>query len=267
MVNAAENGLYECDVMHHRLTPKEHRFSYRLFYFWLDLDTLDATAKKLWLFSRNRFNLYSFNDSDHLDKGASDTKENIIRYLAENDLVFPEGGSIKLLTLCRIAGYIFNPVCFFYCFDAQDEPLCVVAQVTNTYHEMKPYLLRDRDEKGRFRLLTPKHFYVSPFSDLELFFDFKLPVPADRFDIHIDDRENDKPVLLSKLSGIRVPLTDAQLLWFALKYPLLTLRVIFLIHWHALRLWMKGLQVRAKAAKPDQQRGVYRPHPSIATKP
>ena len=259
-----ENALYECDVMHHRLTPKEHHFNYRIFYFWLDLDTLDATAKKLWFFSRNRFNLYSFKDSDHLNKNARSAKENIIRYLAENGLIFPEGGKIKLLTLSRIAGYIFNPVCFFYCFDAQDEPLCVVAQVTNTYHEMKPYLLRERDEKGRFRLLIPKHFYVSPFSGLELCFDFKLPVPDRKLDIHIDDREDGKPVLLSKLSGIRTPLTDARLLWFALKYPLLTLRVIFLIHWNALRLWMKGLPVHSKAANKDLQRDVYRPHPSIA---
>jgi DUF1365 family protein len=266
-VKTSENGLYECNVMHHRLTPKEHHFAYRIFYFWLDLDSLDATAKRLWFFSRNRFNLYSFYDKDHLDKGAVDTKANIIRYLAENDITFPEGGSIKLLTLCRIGGYIFNPVCFFYCFDALGEPLCVVAQVTNTYHEMKPYLISDQDDKGRFRLLTPKHFYVSPFSDLELFFDFKLTVPADHFIIHIDDREENKPVLLSKLSGIRVPLTDAKLLWFAVKYPVMTLRVIFLIHWHALRLWMKGLPVHAKAANRDQQRGVYRPHPSIATKP
>jgi uncharacterized protein len=263
-VSADGNALYECDVMHHRLTPKEHRFNYRLFYFWLDLDSVDATAKMLRWFSRNRFNLYSFKDSDHLDKGASDVKQNIIRYLAENDVPFPAEGRIKLLTLTRIVGYIFNPVCFFYCFDAAGEPLCVVAQVTNTYHEMKPYLLRERDDKGRFRLTTPKHFYVSPFSALDLGFDFKLPVPGESFDIHIDDREGDKPVLLSKLSGKRVPLTDARLLWFALKYPFLTLKVIFLIHWNALLLWMKGLRVHAKSADIALQRDVYRPHPSIS---
>lgn len=264
MVNADGNALYECDVMHHRLTPKEHHFNYRIFYFWLDLDTLDATSKRLRWFSHNRFNLYSFKDSDHLDKGASDVRQNIVRYLAENGIEFPEGGKIRLLTLARVAGYIFNPVCFFYCSDASDNPLCVVAQVTNTYHEMKPYLLRERDEKGRFRLNTPKHFYVSPFSGLDLHFDFKLPVPGESFDIHIDDREGENPVLLSKLSGKRVPLTDARLLWFAIKYPLLTLKVIVLIHWNAFLLWIKGLHVHAKAADKDLQRDVYRPHPSIA---
>jgi len=263
-VSSDDNALYECDVMHHRLTPKEHRFNYRLFYFWLDLDSLDGSAARLRLFSRNRFNLYSFKDSDHLDKGGVDVKQNIIRYLGQNGIVFPDGGKIKLLTLTRIAGYIFNPVCFFYCFDAAGVPLVVVAQVTNTYHEMKPYLLRDRDEKGRFRLTTPKHFYVSPFSALDLSFDFKLPVPGDSFDIHIDDLDGDKPVLLSRLNGKRVPLADGRLLWFALKYPFLTLKVIYLIHWNALRLWMKGLRVHAKSADRDLQRDVYRPHPSIS---
>jgi DUF1365 family protein len=131
---------------------------------------------------------------------------------------------------------------------------------------MKPYLLREPTGENAFRLVTPKHFYVSPFSALDLAFDFKLRVPGDRLEIHIDDREGDRPILLSALTGRRVPLTTAQLAWFTLKYPLITLKVIFLIHWHALLLWMKRLPWHRKADRRDLQRDVLRPHASLASK-
>ena len=43
--------------------------------------------------------------------------------------------------------------------------------------------------------------------------------------------------------------------------------VIFLIHWHAFLLWLKRLPVHAKAARPDLQRDIFRPHSSVTTKP
>ena len=81
----------------------------------------------------------------------------------------------------------------------------------NTFGELKPYLLRESTGDRSFRLVTPKHFYVSPFSPLDLTFDFKLRVPGEWLEIHIDDREGDCPVLLSALTGRRAPLTTAQL--------------------------------------------------------
>lgn len=267
MVNGADNALYECRVMHHRLTPKEHRFDYRVFYLWLDLDQLDALYGSLRFFSRNLWNVFSFYDRDHLNLGEPTVKANLLRWLTGQGVDASSIARIQFLTFPRVFGYIFNPVSFFFCFDEQGTTLCTVAQVTNTYREQKPYLLRDRDADGRFRLITPKHFYVSPFSALDLHFDFKLRVPDDKLDIHIDDREGDRPILLSALTGERKPLTDARLLWFVVKYPLLTLRVIFLIHWHAFLLWCKRIPVHRKAAQPELQRDVFKPHHSIANPP
>ena len=163
-------------------------------------------------------------------------------------------------------GYIFNPVSFFFCENAGGEPICSVVQVGNTFGEQKAYLLREPNAEGSFRLITPKHFYVSPFSELDLSFDFKLKVPAEHLDIHIDDRAGERRVLLSALTGRRAPLTSARLLWFSLKYPLITVKVIFLIHWHALLLWRKRLPWHRKADNTHLQRDVYRPHASIASK-
>ena len=259
-----ESAIYECAVMHHRLQPKVHRFNYNVFYLWLDLDAIDELATNLRCFSRNRFNLFSFYDRDHLDFGGGDAKANILRYLAENEVDTARIASIRLLTFPRVLGYIFNPVCFYYAFDTAGEPVCAVAEVTNTFHEQKPYLLKTCDRAQRFRLLTPKHFYVSPFFALDLSFDFKLQIPGEQLEIYIDDQHEGDRVLLTSLTGKRRPLTDAALLLCAVKYPLLTVRVIFLIHWHALLLWLKRIPWHSKSANTGLQRGVQRPHKTTA---
>ena len=261
--------IYECNVMHHRLEPKEHHFSYRIFMFALDLDEVETLSKRLPFFSLNRWNLYTFRDRDHLTLPGGETKsvkENLIAYLEGNGIRLPEGGRILLVTLPRVLGYIFNPVSFYFCSNASGTPICAVVEVGNTFREMKPYLLREPSGEDTFRLITPKHFYVSPFSALDLAFDFKLRIPGEKLDIHIDDRDGERRVLLSALTGKRAPLTTARLLWFTLKYPLITLKVISFIHWHAFRLWLKKLPFFRKAANPELQRDVLRPHASIAAK-
>ncbi len=259
--------LYECDVMHHRLEPKVNQFRYRIFMFSLDLDEIDSL--RIPFLSRNRWNLYEFRDRDHLTIEGLETKsvkENVIGYLALNGIQFPPGGRIQFVTLPRVLGYVFNPVSFYFCFDAAGSPLCAVVQVGNTFREMKPYLIPAPTPDGTFRLITPKHFYVSPFSALDLSFDFKLRVPGEILDIHIDDRDGERRVLLSALTGKRTPLTTGRLMWLTLKYPLITLKVISLIHWHAFILWLKRLPFHRKNANPDMQRDVLKPHSSIAPK-
>ncbi len=192
-------------------------------------------------------------------------KSSLLAWVAAQGLPLPPDTRVLLLTHCRVFGYIFNPVSFYFCLDAQDRPLCAVAEVGNTFGEQKPFLLGPEhfDGEGRFRRIVPKHFYVSPFSALDLAFDFKLRVPGEQLDIHIDDHEGDRPVLLTALTGRRVPLTDANLARLTLKYPLITLRVITLIHWHALKLWWKKVPWHRKAANPQLQQGVLNPHESL----
>jgi DUF1365 family protein len=256
--------LYECRVMHHRLAPKENRFTYHLFFFYLDLDDIPSVCKKIAGFSHNKFNLYSFRDRDHLTVlGGGSVKQNLAAYLSQHGVHFPENGRAILLTLPRVLGYIFNPVSFYFCFDTAGVPLCAVAQVGNTFGEMKPYLVARPGSDGVFRLRTPKHFYVSPFSALDLDFDFKLRPPGEELEIHIDDWQGETRILLSSLTGTRVPLTTARLVWLTLKFPLVTLKVIFLIHWQALLLWLKRLPYHSKAANKHLQSDVLNPHHSI----
>jgi len=278
--------IYECHVMHARFSPAPHRFVYRLFMLALDLDELDLVDRRLRLLSVNRGNLYGFSERDFLptsepafnaskqtpatNPGAR-LKDRVLAHLARHGILL-EGGRVELITLPRIAGYLFNPVSFYFCYDRTGTPVAAIAEVTNTFREMKPFVLgpetRAEDPRGPvFRLRVPKHFYVSPFSDVDVAFDFALRSPGEKLGIQIDDYIGEQRTLTSTLSGPARPLTDLTLAWFTLKYPLLTLRVIALIHWHAFRLYLKRVPWFRKAARASDQRGLYRPHPSIASAP
>ena len=256
--------LYECTVMHHRLVPRKHAFRYRIFFFSLDLDEIDTAARNIRGFSRNRFNFYSFRDDDHLEPTPVPVKQKLIAELDRRGVRFPEGGKVRLLTMPRMLGYVFNPVSFYFCFDTRGEPFAALAEVSNTFREMKLYLITQRDEEGVFRLVATKHFYVSPFSTPDIAFDFKLRIPGETLEIHIDDRDGSNVTLLSAITGKRVALTSFNLARLTLLHPLVTFRVIYLIHWNALRLWIKRIPWFAKTDHRDLQRGVLRPHSSLS---
>ncbi|QYM79288.1 DUF1365 domain-containing protein [Horticoccus luteus] len=275
--------LYECQIMHARFAPRRHRFSYRLFYFAIDLDELAALPATSALLSVNRRNLYSFRERDYLPldgpahhpdtppprpppgAASASLKSRVVAFAAAHGVDL-SGGRIVLITLPRIAGYLFNPVSFYFCTDASGAPAAAIAEVTNTFREVKPYFFAPptRTADG-FHLRVPKHFYVSPFSDVDVAFDFHLRLPGDVLSLQIDDYTAGARTLTSTVCGHRRELTRARLAWFTLKYPLLTLRIIALIHFHALRLWWKRVPWFAKSARPADQRNVYRPHGTLAT--
>jgi hypothetical protein len=249
--------------MHHRLEPKKHRFHYGLFFFYLNLDTLENDLKRIPVTGFNRFNLFSFYDKDHLQTDPAKPirlRESLNNWLREQGIT-QMPGKVMLLTHLRVLGYVFNPVSFYYCFDEKDEPLYVVAEVRNTYHEMKMYLLdRSHFNGNEFHKRQPKYFYVSPFIEHDAEFDFHLKIPGDKLNIRIDDYKNDKRFFLSTLTGTRKPLTAGRLIGFGLRFPFITLQVIGLIHWHAFRLWLKKIRFFRKADHADLQRDVMRPY-------
>jgi DUF1365 family protein len=194
-------------------------------------------------------------------------KQRVLAHLATQGIDLA-GGRVLLVTLPRVLGYLFNPVSFYFCFDRSGTAVAALAEVTNTFKEMKPFLLGPETRSdGSFTLRVPKNFYVSPFSDVDVAFDFKLRVPADRLSVQIDNYVGADRTLTSTLTGPRRPLTDGRLAWFTLKDPLITLKVIGLIHWHAFLLWLKNVPWFAKAARAADQRDLYRPHGSLRAQP
>jgi DUF1365 family protein len=251
--------LYECTVMHRRLAPKKHEFVYRIFLFLFDLDELPEIERRVPFFSVNAPNLYSLRDEDYFQFHSRGIRQNLETFLATQNLsVRP--ARIQLLTLPQLLGYTFNPVSVFSCFDENDRPLTSVIQVGNTFGELKPYLV-PCDPAGRgFHVRVPKNYYVSPFSELDLEFDFRFDAPGQRLRLAIDDYRGGERVLVSTVTGAREELTAANLARFSIRYPLITLKVIVLIHWEALRLWIKKIPFRRKEAEPELQQGAHRIH-------
>ncbi len=227
--------------------------------FYLDLDELDQMSQYSCLLGRRKGVLYNFVDEDHIDQGKGSVKANVLAYL-ETQGIAKQVGSIKLLTNVRTLGYIFNPVSFYFCFDAHAKPLCVVVEIGNTFKELKYfYLAPQTQSQHMYHSNQVKYYYISPFTDLDDTLDFKVAFPDDRLHITIDVCRKGEKYFYSAMNGVRRDITTAQLLWQTLLCPLVTAKVIFLIHWHAAILFfVKKVKHHPKEENPHLQREVSR---------
>lgn len=224
--------------------------------FYLDLDELNAVSEKFSLVKHNRKAIYEFRDKDHIWMGHDSIRENLTAWLKTQGIIEPLG-KVYLMTNLRTFGHIFNPVSFYFCSDRSGNPLCMVAEVHNTFGELKPYLLKNENWDGKhYKDVQIKHFYISPFSELDTELGFKLSLPEDRFLAKIDSRKPDGTQFYSVLSGEKLELSTKNLLFCTARYPFITLKVVWLIHWHALGLYLKKVPFFKKRANLELQRGI-----------
>lgn len=256
------SGLYVGDVVHQRVKPKRHRLRYRVFSLLLDLDEVDALAGQLRLFSRNRFNLYGFYDRDHGDGANTPLRRRIEAQLATAG-VDCAGGAIHVLCYPRILGYVFNPLSVYFCHRADGGLAAIVYEVSNTFGQRHSYIIPVAGEGARpIRQVCEKRLYVSPFFTVEGEYRFRVvppgQQPAGRVAIGIDYRDAEGSRLYASFRGERRELTDRTLLAYALRLPLLTVKVIAAIHWEALKLWLKGLPLVRRPSPPSEPVSVVR---------
>ncbi|SMO53981.1 DUF1365 domain-containing protein [Solitalea koreensis] len=255
--------LYECLVIHNRLKPVKKRFHYRFFMFYIDLDEIDTLKRKLLFLGHNRFNIFNFRDKDHLGfsqdtaQGLS-TREQIDTYLAKQGLDASKFKIMLLTNLCTF-GYQFNPVSFYFCIDENKEPVCSVVEVRDAYGAQMPYFISPQQLRGhRFYLDTPKNFYISPFIDQDVSFLFNLEVPGRSFASKIDDFDHKGKKFMSTLVGKRRSLNNRNLIWYSIQFPFVIIRIISLIHWHALKMWLRGFPYHRKTDQEELQQEVYK---------
>lgn len=252
--------IYHCEVAHRRLRPRQRAFSYRVFMLDVDPSALDVTAGSIRFLSHNRLNLFSIDDADHINLGQpGGIRPNLAAWLASQGKSLATKDAVRLLTFPRCFGYGFNPVSFYYITPADGSPTYAVAEVVNTFREMKLFLVEPGPNAIPAKRI-PKNFYVSPFSDPGDDFDFHLGIPTGDWRVRIDDLDTDGLVLTSSIKGSPTPLTSARLLACAVKYPLLSVKIIGLIHWHALKLWLKRVPFFRKNDRREAQTNVLRPH-------
>ena len=243
--------LYVGTVSHHRFRPVSHRLRYRMFWLLVDLDEIGALARRLMWFSHNRFNLISFFDTDHGTGERIPLRAYVERALIQAGIE-PDGGAIRLFCTPRIFGYGFNPLSVFFCHRQNGDLAAILYEVHNTFGERHSYLFPIAEgSRIPLRHDAAKQFYVSPFMDMKMRYAFRVSPPGDRIAVAIKGTDETGPIIAAALGAKGRPLTDGALFRELLTHLLLTLKVISAIHWHALRLWKKGMKIRPRPPKPD----------------
>jgi uncharacterized protein len=248
------SSLYIGTVMHRRLRPKPHRLRYRVAWMLLDLDEIAELPHKLRLFSYNRFNAVSFFDRDHGNGSGRPLRQQVEAHLRDAGIT-PDGGPIGLLCMPRMFGYGFNPLSVYFCHRRNGALAAILYEVHNTFRQRHSYLIPvDRAAGVRPGATVDqqcrKGFYVSPFMDMDLSYAFRVVVPDARVAVAIRTADSDGLVLAAALSADRLGLTDAALLRLLVAHPFLTLKVIGAIHWHALKMVLKGFRLRPRPRPP-----------------
>ena len=239
-------ALYVGTVRHRRFAPRAHQFRYGLQMAFLDVDRLADAMAVSRLTSYNRWNWASYHEHDHLGDPRLPLRDRLRDSAAAAGETLPDG-PVYLLTHLRYGGYVFNPISIFYCYDRGGAVTVALAEVSNTYGGRRHYWLRPVDDAGgRFRAMTPKSLYVSPFLPPDLTYEFVLMPPGPGLVAHMNVRERRDEaaagvVLDATLTLRRHPWTARSVRRALLRFPLMTTKVIAAIHWQALRLRLKGL--------------------------
>lgn len=255
-------ALYEGRVMHARLKPFRHRFSYRVFSLLVDID--DPAAGNVSRFLRhNRFGLLSFHDADHGFRDGSPLRPWVMRVLRDAGLAM-DVGAVRLLCFPRLFGFVFNPISIYYVFSPGGACVAVIYEVNNTFGETHTYVAPAGSD-GLISQEAEKTFYVSPFIGMKATYAFSLRVPGKKLSVAIHQRDPEGALLFATQAGERRALTSREILKAVLRHPLMTLNVVLRIHTQALRLWWKGAKLQPRTPKPDPTISLATISPALAS--
>jgi DUF1365 family protein len=240
--------LYEGAVRHRRFEVRRHDLRYRLSLAYIDLDELPGLVNGR--LTRTHPGLIRFRRSDYLGDPNTDLAE-CVRAEIESQTGRRPTGPIRLLTQLRSYGHCFNPVSFYYCFDAASERLeHILAEVTNTpWGQRHAYVLSADESGGPLLGSSDKELHVSPFMGMDYSYEWRVTEPTKRLEVHIESRRAGARRFDATLCLRRRELTRASLNRTAARYPFAALRVLALIYTHALRLKLKGVPVHPHPAR------------------
>lgn len=236
------NALYPCAITHVRTAPRRYALRHRTYLWLVDPDhppRLPAVLRPL----------AGFDARDHFGGTAPTVRAGLERFLRARGVDLADG-TVTMLTQARVLGHVFNPLTVYWCHRPDGTPLCVVAEVHNTYGERHCYLLHP-DEAGR--VATRKDFYVSPFFPVDGGYRMRLPQPGPRLDLTVHlERQGARP-FTATVRGTRRPGTPAQLLRLFLRHPFSTVVVSAAVRLHGIRLFLRRLPVQPRPRHRTQE--------------
>ncbi len=229
--------LYAGRVAHVRHTPFKHRFDYRVWMMAVDLDRVDEVAGASRLFSHNRAGLISLVDRDHGDRDGTRLRGYVEAALARAG--FGPAARIVFVFMPRLLGYAFNPIGFYFCFDANNRLFAVLHQVKNTFGGQIGYIMPVIGD-GPIRQSAPKRMHVSPFFDMQGGYRFALTPPGEALNVTIDYGTAEQPRMTAALALRARPWSAGSLLRLLAEMPFAPMKVMTAILWQALKLYLAG---------------------------
>jgi DUF1365 family protein len=230
--------LYAGRVAHIRHSPFQRRFDYRVWMLAVDLDGIDELSARSKLFSHNSFGITAIHDKDHGFRDGSPLRKFVESALAERGLG-EYGTKITFITTPSVLGYSFNPISFYFCYNAEGRLGAVLHQVKNTFGDQIAYLMPVLKDSPDIRQTARKSMHVSPFFDMQGGYRFALTPPGEKFTVSIQYGAEVKRLTATMRLAAR-PFSDGALLRLLLEMPLTPMKVIAAIHWQALKIFLRG---------------------------
>ncbi len=236
-----QNYIYSGFIGHRRFTPFNHFFKYPIFMTFIDLNTVENFLKKSWFWNVNKRAIVSFHREDYHGDPNIDLSDSVRQTVYKKSGIKIKG-PIRLLTHLRYFGYCFNPVSFYYCFNKDDTHVDVVlAEVTNTpWKERFAYVIRNKNgDKKKLTSNFNKQLHVSPFWGMDHQYEWLFTQPTKKLAVNMKNFKADKKVFDANLNLNRNDFTRKELIKQVVRFPFITLFVVFRIHLQALKLWLK----------------------------
>ena len=251
-----KSALYEGTVTHRRHATAAtgqvaHDFSYHVTMPLLFLDEVDEVMAMHPRWSSRHLDASWFRRRDYLDGAEGPLDLAVREAVAQRSGRRPEG-EIAVLGHLRRWGWLFNPLCVYYCFDASGRLDQLLLEVRNTpWHERHLYALAATSPQ-RFA----KEMHVSPFLGMDHDYVVSFSVPEEHLSLHLGNRRGEERVFDAGLSLRRREISRASLGSLVWRHPWATIGVSAGIYYEALRLVRKlapfhGHPRRGASADPE----------------
>jgi len=212
-------------VRHQRFRAPRHLLTRKITMVLADVAQLDFITDRSRWWSTTKRALVSLTRQDFLPDTVGPL-DDAARDLVEAHLGFRPLGRVVLCAQVRTWGVGFNPIRLYYCHDADDAIVALIAEVTNTpWGERHCYVV---GSPGSHHFT--KTFHVSPFLDMDLDYDLTYGAPGRHLTLSIAVAHGDEQVLSTGLALTLEPLTPRAMTMVArqpLRGPLGSLLAIY----------------------------------------